>query len=215
MAKNDQNVPLEEGDDLSELDGIFSRDKKEPDPKKKKGDGKKKPAAKKPSKKTEKPVDPPKSGDDEGGDGKPVNETPAGSDEGQGGNNGATGAGKSETFFEDEGDNEVARAKRSAKIDKIIKATKCKKAITDLLGAININEFESKYRDIKVGKNYGELLDRFQMLLRFQFGFTSREVTRRELVEVLMMEMVKDLETNGGNAKIIRILLEKKLMAEK
>lgn len=216
MAKNDKYLPQEGGDDLSELDGIFSKEKKEAA-----ANTLKKNAARESSKE---PSEKSSLVEEEKGtrvaikdltEDAEISMTINPKSQGAYEDNNQAPISKVETFFEQEGDNDVARAKRSAQVDKIIKSTRCKKAVSDLLSAVDLDREDNTLRSCKIGEPYAELVDRLQMLLKFNFNMKTREISVRAILELLLLDVVKDLESNGGNAKLIRMLLEKKIMSAK
>lgn len=186
MSAKDQ-IHQNDGDDLSELDGLFSKSKEpEEDPKPEKTE--KEPEAKKPKAKSKA----------KGGAKKKKPKKP-----------------KSESFFEGDGDNEVAIASRMVEVKKIINGTKCKGALDDLLSSINnLDEEDPNRRNVKIGENFANMIDRLQAFIRFNFNLKTRDVTNRILVESLLLAVMKDLQENGKEAQIIQMVLERKLASQ-
>ncbi len=181
MAKDTENGK----DDLGELDGLFK-----PKPKKKateKTPAKSKVENNKPVSKN-KPTKPKKA---------KVNKPTAKEKEGEG-------------FFDEEQENAVALAKKHAEIDKIVKETKSKNAISSMLAAVDLDSNISELQTFRISKNYGDLADRFQSLLRYSYGFGRREVPVRKIFELLLKNVATDLKEKGPESKFIRMMLEDK-----
>lgn len=176
----------DEPDELDGLDGLF---KPKPKPKVK---AKPTPKAKAKAKTPSKPTEPEK----------PTGDEPTESDAQPGG------------FFGGGKDSNVAIAIKMAEVEQLMKDAKSKKAISDLLAAVNLTRNGSELRTFRIGENFGDLVDRLQDLLRYSYGFKRREVAVRTILELILSRVADDLEANGPDSEFIRMMLEDKHIKE-
>lgn len=183
-------------DDMKELDGLF----------KKKAPQKEKPASQdKPKEKTEVKKKNKTKIEGQKKD-KPKTETKT---------NGKSNTSKDDKgFFEGKDSNAVTMAKKVAEMNSVLESAESEEAIAEMLTGIDWSSAGSNLRNFRISVPHGDLVDRFQDLLRYKYGFMRREVPQRKILELLLELLAKDLDENGPDSKYIKMMLEDKYLRD-
>lgn len=118
------------------------------------------------------------------------------------------------SFFANEDKNAVSMAKKVAEMKSVLKSAESEEAIADMLTGINWSSGGSSLRNFRISVPHGDLVDRFQDLLRYKYGFMRREVPQRKILEMLLEMLAKDLDEHGPESKYIKMMLEEKYLKD-